>query len=341
MIRAHLVISEAGRVSLACAGISTAWLSLWIKSAGAEHVDVHTLNDVNWEDTEGWIVVIADDVDLMRVALAHGKRILADHDGKRTLLGSDTFFLGNPRRTAWFYKYENSRVLLLPTGDVAYQRFTWLGKLNHEQPLLPLLVSTDGKAGDVLEPGLFGSIDNPYIKQNSTLSLNDRGYLLEEQLILLLKKYRMKLRCAESCTAGGITARISRVPGASNVLDRSWVSYSNESKQEELGISSVLIEKYGAVSRQVVEAMAAGCIKNSSRKKKFTVENIVSIAVTGIAGPDGGTETKPVGTVWIAIQLPGEKPMSACFCLSGNRTDIQSLAATHALAMLIREVDQG
>ncbi|MDX8402977.1 MAG: CinA family protein [Mariprofundaceae bacterium] len=334
MIRAHLIVSEAGHTSLASAGISTGWLSAWIKSAGAEHVELHALNDTDWDEMTGWIIVIADDVDLMRVALAHGKRISADSSGKRTILGSDTFSLTNPERVAWLYKHENSRVLLLPTGDVAYQRFAWLERFNHEQALLPLIVSTDEKVGDILEPGLFGMIVATNVRQHTYTILNDCGYLPEEQLSLLLRKYRMKLRCAESCTSGGVAARISRLPGVSDVLDRGWITYSNESKQDELGVSSKLIEKHGAVSRQVVEAMVKGCVKRGCKDS-------VAIAVSGIAGPDGGTEAKPVGTVWIAVKLPGEKPLSTCFHFSGSRTDIQSSSTSNGIAMLIQEIDKG
>ncbi len=336
MIRAYLVLSEAGRASLACAGISTVWLSLWIRSAGAEYVEVRGLNDVVWSEMEGWIIVIADDIDLMRVALAHGRRISAGGDGKRTILGSDTFSLINPERLAWFYRYEKSRVLLLPTGDVAYQRFAWLGKFNDEQPLLPLLVSTDEHIGDELEPGLFGMIAASNFKQQTVGILNDCGYLPEEQLVLLLRKYRIMLHCAESCTAGGVAARISRLPGASDVLNRGWITYSNASKQEELGVSSTLIEKHGAVSRQVVEAMATGCAK-----KEGAAKETAAIAISGIAGPDGGSDAKPVGTVWIAVRLPGERPVAECFHFSGSRTDIQSAAASRAMAMLIEELNQG
>jgi PncC family amidohydrolase len=335
LIRAHLVLSESGRSSLACAGISTAWLSLWIKSAGAEHVDVHALNDMDWDETKGWIIVIADDVDLMRVALAHGKRISAGNDGKRTILGSDTLSLINPDRTGWFYRHDRSRVLLLPAGDVAYQRFVWLGKFNDEQALLPLLVSTDENAGEFLEPGLFGMVATSNIKPHTAGILNDCGYLPEEQLVFLLRKYRMKLRCAESCTAGGVTARMSHLPGASDVLERGWVTYSNAAKQDEVAVSPKLIEKHGAVSRQVVEAMAIGCTKKGKAK------DVAAITISGIAGPDGGTDSKPVGMVWMAVQLPGEKPVSKSFCFSGSRTDIQSKAVSHAIALMIYELDQG
>jgi len=328
MIRAHLVISESGRASLAAAGIATGWLSLWIRSSGAEHVEVHSLNDVDWEIVKGWIVVIADDVDLMRVALAHGRRISADRDGKRTILGSETFSLINPERTCWFYKHDGSRVLLMPTGDVAYQRFSWLETLNEGQPLQPALISSNDHVGDLLEPALYGMVVTSNLKHHTDSILNDSGYLPEEQLVMLLRKYRMKLRCAESCTAGGVAARISRLPGASDVLEQGWVTYSNLSKQSALKVSAALIKKHGAVSKEVVEAMAEGCGKDAA-----------AIAISGIAGPDGGSDEKPVGTVWIAVCLPGEKPHAQCFHFTGSRTDIQSAATVSSMAMLIELID--
>lgn len=328
MIRAHLLLSETGRDSLACAGISTGWLNLWIKSAGADHVEVHALNDADWEALSGWIVVIADDVDLMRAGLAHGRRISADRDGKRTILGSETFALVNPDRTCWFYKHDASRVLLMPTGEIAYQRFVWLGKLNSEEPLLPTLVSAHAHVGDLLEPSLYGMVVTNNLKHHTDSTLNDSGYLPEEQLVMLLRKYRMKLRSAESCTAGGVAARISRLPGASDVLEQGWVTYSNLSKQSALGVSVALLKKHGAVSGEVVEAMAKGCGKDAA-----------VIAISGVAGPDGGSEEKPVGTVWIAVCLPGEKPLSKCFHFAGSRTDIQSAASVSAMVMLIEMID--
>lgn len=332
MIRAHLVLSESARSSLANAGISTGWLSLWIKSSGAEHVAVHALNDVDWETmvgaNRGWIVVIADDVDLMRVALAHGRRISAGNDGRRTILGSEVFSLINPERTCWFYKHDGSRVLLMPTGDVAYQRFAWLGMLNNDEPLLPALISTNDHVGEQLESALYGMVVTSNLKKHTDSILNDSGYLPEEQLVMLLRKYRMTLRCAESCTAGGVTARIGRLPGASDVLEQGWITYSNASKKKALKVSVKLIEKHGAVSQEVVEAMAKGC-----------GDDAAAIAISGIAGPDGGTDEKPVGTVWIAVALPGELPLSRCFLFSGSRTDIQSAAAVSAISMLIEMVD--
>ena len=144
----------------------------------------------------------------------------------------------------------------------------------------------------------------------------------------LLERYRQagwKLRTAESCTAGGIAARIGSVPGASTVLDRSWVTYSNEAKTEELGVDPAVIAAHGAVSREVVQKMAAG----------GSAPDTVCLAVSGIAGPDGGTPDKPVGTVWMAITMPGGPLRVERFLFSGNRTEIQRATVEQALDWLL------
>lgn len=98
---------------------------------------------------------------------------------------------------------------------------------------------------------------------------------------------------AESCTGGLIGACLTSVPGSSSVVDRGFITYSNEAKQEMLGVNPELIVEHGAVSPQVASEMASGALKASNAH--------ASVAVTGIAGPRGGTETKPVGLVYIAV----------------------------------------
>lgn len=102
----------------------------------------------------------------------------------------------------------------------------------------------------------------------------------------------LKIATAESCTGGLIAASLAAVPGASASLERGFVTYSNEAKTEMLGVSDELIRQHGAVSKQVAVAMANGALKHSRAD--------IAVAVTGIAGPDGGTPEKPVGLVHIA-----------------------------------------
>jgi len=157
--------------------------------------------------------------------------------------------------------------------------------------------------------------------------VSEPGYKIET-LLAACRQRGLLLRTAESCTAGGIAAAIASVAGASDVLDRGWVVYSNRAKCEELGVGAALIDEYGAVSREVVEAMASGgAVKNDP-------SNAACIAVSGIAGPGGGTPDKPVGLVWLAIAMPGMDVLSGCHHFSGDRTQIQAATVGQAISML-------
>ncbi len=154
------------------------------------------------------------------------------------------------------------------------------------------------------------------------------------QVELLLQHCReldLKLRTAESCTAGAVAAKLASMSGASDVLDRGWVTYSNQAKMDELAVPLSLLEKYGAVSEAVVRAMAEG----AANQQKHTC----CIAISGIAGPSGGTIEKPVGTVWMAICVPEMAILaSELFQLQGDRTDIQMQAVNTAVDFLLRTV---
>jgi nicotinamide-nucleotide amidase len=147
-----------------------------------------------------------------------------------------------------------------------------------------------------------------------------------QQLIQQLQQNHWQIRCVESCTAGTLTAAIGAIAGASSVLDRSWVTYSNQAKHEEVGVPLALLEQYGAVSEDVVLSMAEGAVRGYER-------NTLSLAVSGIAGPDGGSKDKPVGTVWIACKIPSQAAYAQCFHFKGSRTEIQFQAVTQALTM--------
>ncbi len=108
-----------------------------------------------------------------------------------------------------------------------------------------------------------------------------------------------KIVLAESCTGGLVASAITEIPGSSGVLDRGFVTYSNEAKMEALDVASDIIETFGAVSIACVWAMAEGALKNSNAD--------VAVAISGVAGPDGGTELKPVGTVVFARVVRGQE----------------------------------
>ncbi len=138
------------------------------------------------------------------------------------------------------------------------------------------------------------------------------------------------LATAESCTGGLIAALFTEIPGVSKAFERGFVTYSNESKHEMLGIPLSLIEDFGAVSSQVAQAMAEGALKRSRA--------YLSLSVTGIAGPDGGSEQKPVGLVYIASACTD----GCCYVekhqFSGNRRSIREAAANAALDLLTRQL---
>ncbi|BCA96141.1 competence damage-inducible protein A [Legionella antarctica] len=116
--------------------------------------------------------------------------------------------------------------------------------------------------------------------------------VLIKEIALLFKKNDWQLVTAESCTGGLIASYITELPGSSVWFERGFVTYSNLAKQEMLGVPKELIEEFGAVSEEVASAMATGALQHSMGD--------IGLSVTGIAGPDGGTVDKPVGTVWFA-----------------------------------------
>ena len=119
-----------------------------------------------------------------------------------------------------------------------------------------------------------------------------------ESLLASARAKGLKIATAESCTGGLIAALLTEIPGSSDVFERGFVTYSNEAKETMLGIPPALIRQHGAVSEAVARAMAEGAIRNSAAQ--------VSVAVTGIAGPGGGSDEKPIGLVYIAAARAGE-----------------------------------
>lgn len=142
----------------------------------------------------------------------------------------------------------------------------------------------------------------------------------------LLHERELTVSCAESCTGGNLAHRIVQVPGSSAYFLGSVVSYSNDVKANVLGVSRSDISTYGAVSKEVVEEMAKGVAD--------LMRSDCAIATSGIAGPDGGTPLKPVGTVWIAVKY-GEKIVSECLHFRGDRNTVIESATNHGMVMLI------
>ena len=141
----------------------------------------------------------------------------------------------------------------------------------------------------------------------------------------LMLKNGLFLVTAESCTGGMIAAACTDLAGSSTWFERGWVTYSNAAKTEMLGVDAALIAQHGAVSEAVVRAMAAGALAHSHAQ--------VAVAVTGVAGPGGGSADKPVGMVWLGFALAGQVH-AECQHFPGDRAAVRAATVQHALRRL-------
>ncbi len=140
------------------------------------------------------------------------------------------------------------------------------------------------------------------------------------------KSRDLKLVTAESCTGGGLAYVITSIPGSSAWFERGFVTYSNASKEELLGVNPATLAAYGSVSAQVAQEMAEGALRHSQAE--------VSIALTGIAGPEGGSLEKPIGTVWIACANTRAITQSTHHLFTGDRTFVREHSIEAALKIL-------
>ncbi len=160
--------------------------------------------------------------------------------------------------------------------------------------------------------------DNIYGEDDTTLA---------DAVVDLLKAKQLTIACAESCTGGLLTAELVNVPGVSDVLKEGLVTYSNEAKAARLGVQEATLATYGAVSKETAVEMAQGAAKTAGAD--------IGVAITGVAGPDGGTPEKPVGLVWIALCVKGETSAKELHVI-GNRQRIRSRTVVVALDFLRR-----
>jgi nicotinamide-nucleotide amidase len=142
-----------------------------------------------------------------------------------------------------------------------------------------------------------------------------------------LQEKGLQLATAESCTGGLIAAACTALPGSSAWFERGFVTYTNAAKTELLGVDAALIEPNGAVSEKVARAMAFGAIRHSQAQ--------VSVAVTGVAGPTGGSADKPVGTVWFGFSVGGLLS-SEVQRFDGDRAQVRAATVAHALTRLLQ-----
>lgn len=156
-------------------------------------------------------------------------------------------------------------------------------------------------------------------------------YILAAELGAALKARGYILALAESCTGGMVAQAITSISGSSAWFDRGFITYSNQAKTDMLGVSSETLEAYGAVSEQIALEMANGALKNSLAQ--------ITGSITGIAGPDGGTPKKPVGTVCFAWAKTNKQTLTITKYFYGNRQEIREQAAIELMTGLVNSLN--
>ena len=258
------------------------------------------------------------------------------------------FLLPGPPRELYpmFHAEVVPRLRALAGIEIAHEalvlKFTGIGESDFHQGIDSALAAVEG-----LEYGYcahIGELDLRMIGEAEALAegrritldrfgsylISDDESSLEKTVVRLLTEKGIKFATAESCTGGLIANRITNVPGASDVFTHGFVTYANAAKSEMLGVSQKDIETSGAVSEIVARAMAEGALKKSGAG--------ISVAVTGIAGPGGGTEDKPVGTAWIAVAVLGGQTESFSVYHPRNRKDFKLAVSQSALEAVRRRL---
>lgn len=168
------------------------------------------------------------------------------------------------------------------------------------------------------------------LEKFSECLISDDGSSLEATVIRLLREKSKRLATAESCTGGLIANRLTNVPGSSEVFTHGWVTYANEAKMDQLHVAKELLDMHGAVSEEVARAMAEGAVQESGAD--------FALSVTGIAGPSGGTEEKPVGTAWLGLGVRGGETQAFKVFHPRNRKDFKQAVSQSALNLLRLEL---
>jgi nicotinamide-nucleotide amidase len=174
-----------------------------------------------------------------------------------------------------------------------------------------------------------------YERFSTHIYTNKEDENLEDVVVHLLAKHNLTISTAESCTGGLLTGRLVNVPGASEVLEEGFITYSNDAKEKYLNVSHKTLETYGAVSRETAGEMARGACSSieCNNMEGKNACNKTSIAITGVAGPGGGTKEKPVGTVFIACMVNGHVSIEK-YQFKGNRQKIRELTVVNGLNLL-------
>ena len=235
------------------------------------------------------------------------------------------------------YIVQTLRMFGLPESEIAKS----LREIGAEVDLSPLEITTCLRRGELEidlrhRPGAEAvreQVARGLVERHERFTFSIDGTTIDEQVAALLRETG-GIALAESCTAGLLAARIANPPGASDYLVGGVVSYSNQAKIDLLGVPAELIEANGAVSPEVAAAMAAGALA------RFGCE--LGVGITGIAGPDGGTEEKPVGYVCICVRRADGTTIARDPVIPGDRTEIRDRACTlglHLVRRLLRGED--
>jgi nicotinamide-nucleotide amidase len=229
------------------------------------------------------------------------------------------------------YVTRTLRLFGIPESEIAKS----LREIEAETDISPLEITTCLRRGELEvdvrhRPGAEEASERlveGIVERHGPYVFSLDGSTIDQQVARLLRD-RRTIGLGESCTAGLLAARLADPPGASEYLVGGVVAYSNEAKVEVLGVGYELIEKHGAVSPEVAEAMADGAIAR--------FEANVGVGITGIAGPGGGSEDKPVGYVCVCVKVPGGPVLARDPVIPGNRTEIRDRSCTLALHLIRR-----
>jgi nicotinamide-nucleotide amidase len=233
------------------------------------------------------------------------------------------------------YRQDTIRMFGLPESGLAET----LREAEHDVPDFGALeVTTCLRRGEIemvtrYEPGAaetYRRLTELLQDRHGQLIFSEDGATVDDQIARLLAGRR--IATAESCTGGLLAARLTERPGSSEYLVGGLVAYANDAKSDVLGVDPTLIETHGAVSEPVAEAMAAGALR------RFGADT--AVAITGIAGPGGGTQDKPVGTVCFTVVLAGGAPSTRTVLLPGNRNDVRERSTTVAMHLLRQTLAQ-
>jgi nicotinamide-nucleotide amidase len=236
-------------------------------------------------------------------------------------------------RSATTYRQTTLRLFGIPESEIA---LTLREAEGQGIDLGQLEITTCLKRGEVevvtrYEPqaqATYDAFERVVRERHAETLFSDDGRTVDEQVADMLRASGQTVAVAESCTAGLVAARLTELPGSSDYFKGAVVAYSNEVKIELAAVPAELIERHGAVSQEVAEALADGACSE--------LDADVGVGLTGVAGPGGGTEEKPVGLVWISVATPDGGRLTRSVNLPGGRADVRDRATTVALHLLRR-----